>query len=136
MDCIFCQIVRGDLPAHRVYEDANAVAFLDIHPMVDGHTLVIPKVHIERFADMTPELSGKVFQTVHLVARRIAQALEVPAFNIGFNDGRTAGQAVPHLHFHIIPRFPNDGGGSMHSIVHLPQKRPLEEICQLIAHAQ
>lgn len=134
MSCVFCKIVRGELPAYKIYEDSDTVAFLDIHPMTDGHTLVIPKAHAERLSELPPELVGVLFQTVQKVAGRIAQALHAPALNIGFNDGRAAGQAVPHLHVHIIPRFPGDGGGSMHSIIYTPQKRPLEEIHQLIAH--
>lgn len=136
MDCIFCRIVRGELPAHKVYEDQDSLAFLDIHPMVDGHTLVIPKVHAERLQDLSSELSGKVFQAVQVVAGRIARALGAPALNIGFNDGRAAGQVVPHLHFHIIPRCPSDGGGSMHSIIHRPPQRSLDEICSWIAQAR
>lgn len=133
MNCIFCRIVRGELPAHKVYEDRDSLAFLDIHPMVEGHTLVIPKVHVERLQDLSCELAGKVFQTVQVVAGRVTHALGAPALNVGFNDGRAAGQAVPHLHFHLIPRFPSDGGGSMHSIIHRPSQRSLDEICSLIA---
>ncbi|MCS7197948.1 MAG: HIT family protein [Candidatus Bipolaricaulota bacterium] len=133
MGCVFCKIVRGELPAHKIYEDSETLAFLDIYPMTDGHTLVIPKLHAERLADLPPELAGKLFQTVQKVTARLTQALGAPAFNVGFNDGRAAGQAVPHLHFHIIPRFPGDGGGSLHSIIHKPNTRPLEEIHRLIA---
>ena len=134
MDCVFCRIVRGELSAHKVYEDSETLAFLDIHPMTDGHTLVIPKVHAERLSKLSPELAGKLFQAVWRVTERVAQALQAPAFNIGINDGRAAGQAVPHVHVHIIPRFPGDGGGSLHSIIYTPHKRPLEEIHRLIAH--
>lgn len=133
--CIFCRIVRGELSAHKVYEDSETLAFLDIYPMTDGHTLVIPKQHAERLSELPPELVGKLFQTVQRVSAQIVRALGAPALNVGFNDGRAAGQAVPHLHVHIIPRFPGDGGGSIHSIIHTPQKRPLEEIHRLIAHA-
>ena len=133
MSCVFCKIVRGELPAHKVYEDSETIAFLDIHPMTDGHTLVIPKVHAERLAELSPGLAGKLFQTVQRVAGRITQALQAPALNIGINDGRAAGQAVPHLHVHIIPRFPGDGGGSIHSILYKSPKRPLKEIHRLIA---
>ncbi len=134
MNCVFCRIVRGELPAHKIYEDSETLAFLDIHPMTDGHTLVIPKAHAERLSELSPELVGRLFQTVQKVAGRLAGALGAPAFNIGMNDGRAAGQAVPHLHVHIIPRFPNDGGGSMHSIIYTSPKRPLDEMHRLIAH--
>lgn len=133
MSCVFCKIVRGELAAHKVYEDPETLAFLDLYPMTDGHTLVIPKLHAERFSDLPPELAGKLFQAVQKVTEHLAKALGAPAFNIGFNDGRAAGQAVPHLHFHIIPRFPGDGGGSLHSIIYKPHTRPLDEIHRLIA---
>lgn len=133
MGCVFCRIVRGELSAHKVYEDPEILAFLDIHPMTDGHTLVIPKLHAERLSELPPELMGKLFQAVQKVSVQIVRALGAPALNVGFNDGRAAGQAVPHLHVHIIPRFPGDGGGSLHSIIYTPPKRPLEEIHRLIA---
>jgi len=133
VSCVFCKIVRGELSAHKVYEDAETVAFLDLYPMADGHTLVIPKVHAERLSDLSPELAGKLFQTVQKVTGRIAHALGASAFTIGINDGRAAGQAIPHLHVHIVPRFLGDGGGSIHSILHTPHTRPLDEIHRLIA---
>jgi histidine triad (HIT) family protein len=133
VDCVFCKIVRGELPAHTVYEDPDTMAFLDIHPMTDGHTLVIPKFHAERLSQLPPELVGKLFQTVQKVSEQIARALGAPALTIGVNDGRAAGQAVPHLHVHLIPRFPGDGGGSIHSILFTPQQRPLDEMRRLIA---
>ncbi len=134
MDCVFCKIVHGELSAYRIFEDSETLAFLDIHPMTDGHTLVIPKQHAERLSELPPELVGKLFQTVQKVSAQIVRALGAPGLNIGFNDGRAAGQAVPHLHVHIIPRFPGDGGGSIHSIIYTQHKRPLEEIHRLIAH--
>lgn len=133
VDCVFCKIVRGELPAHVVYEDSETVAFLDLYPMTDGHTLVIPKLHAARLSELPPALVGKLFQTVQRVSEQIARALGAPALNIGINDGRAAGQAVPHLHVHLIPRFPGDGGGSIHSIIYTAHKRPLDEIHRLIA---
>lgn len=134
MDCVFCKIVHGELAAYKIFEDSETLAFLDIHPMTDGHTLVIPKQHAERFSELPPELVGKLFQTVQKVSAQVVRALSAPGLNVGFNDGSAAGQAVPHLHVHIIPRFPGDGGGSFHSIIYTRHKRPLEEIHRLIAH--
>lgn len=132
-DCIFCRIVRGDRPAHTVYEDEHSLAFLDIHPLTDGHTLVIPKVHYMTLEDMPIMEVGKLFETVHRVSKAIKEALEAPALTIGINDGRLAGQVVPHLHIHIVPRYPGDGGGTIHSIVRGPIKLSLEEARQRIA---
>lgn len=136
IDCLFCQIVRGEVPAHKVYENSDTLAFLDIYPMADGHTMVIPKTHAVRLEDLTPELAGKVLQTVQIVTAKIEQALGASATTIGINNGRAAGQIVPHLHVHIVPRYPNDGGGTIHAILHTPQKRSLDEVCQLIARAR
>lgn len=135
-DCIFCQIVRGERPAHKIYEDADTLAFLDVFPLVDGHTLVIPKSHKARLQDLDPELTAKVAQAVRMVAERLEKALGAPATTIGINNGVAAGQIVPHLHVHILPRYESDGGGTIHYVVRTPQKRSFEEIRDLIAKAR
>jgi len=135
MECIFCRIARGEKPAHKLYEDEKTLAFLDIHPLVDGHTLVIPKAHYENLEDVPLNEVGEVFKAVHMVSLAIRRALGAPATTIGINNGRAAGQVVPHLHVHIIPRYPADGGGTIHSIVHSPSKRGLDEVQEMIALA-
>ncbi len=134
-DCIFCQIVRGEREAHRVYENAYSLAFLDIHPLADGHTLVIPKAHYERLEDVPPNEIGKIFEAVRKVTEAVQKAMGAPASTIGINNGRAAGQVVAHLHVHVVPRYPGDSGGTIHSIVRNPSKRTLEEVRQLIAAA-
>lgn len=107
--CIFCKIVRKEIPAHVVYDNDLTMAFLDINPVNPGHLLVVPKAH---FADMlaTPE---ETVREVMAVAQRLAKAavaaLGAPGFNIGVNNGPAAGQVVPHMHLHVMPRFQNDG---------------------------
>lgn len=135
-ECIFCQIVRGERSAYKVYEDAETLAFLDVFPLVEGHTLVIPKAHHERLQDMSPELTAKVAHAVRLVTEKLERALGAPATTIGINNGKAAGQVVPHLHIHILPRYENDGGGTIHSVVRTPTRRSLEEISHLIAKAR
>ena len=136
MDCLFCKIIAGEIPSYKVYEDEFVYAFLDINPMSRGHTVVIPKIHIERFTEMAPEDVGRLFRSVSQVARSIEQILSIPGSNIGINNGEVAGQIVPHVHVHIIPRRENDNGGSMHSIVNMPgDTSDLEELADVIRGA-
>jgi histidine triad (HIT) family protein len=134
-DCIFCKIVRGEIPSHKIVENEYSFAFLDIHPLADGHTMIIPKAHVERFEDVPAAQLGKLFEAVQQVTRATTKSLNAPAVTIGINNGGAAGQVVPHLHIHLIPRFENDGGGSIHSIVKSSPKRSLEEVVQLLQSA-
>ena len=108
-DCIFCKIVAGEMPASKVYEDDSVLAFMDIGPIVEGHTLVIPKQHCDPITDVPPDLLSKVI----LVAKKIAAAqlkgLGADGVNLHQCNGAASGQEVPHLHFHVIPRYHNDG---------------------------
>jgi histidine triad (HIT) family protein len=134
-DCIFCKIVRGELPAHKVYEDATSFAFLDIRPLADGHTMVIPKAHYERLQDVPIAEAGRLFEAVHKVAGAVQSALDAPATTIGINNGKAAGQVVPHLHIHIVPRHAHDGGGTIHSILRGSSRRGLDEVRELMTSA-
>lgn len=124
MSCVFCRIVAGEVPAQVIYEDEWVLAFLDIRPLNAGHTLVIPKAHVERLSELPVELCGPLLAAASRVARAAVPALGAAGINLVVNDGRAAGQAVPHLHLHLVPRFPGDGGGSLHSI--LPVRRGLD----------
>jgi histidine triad (HIT) family protein len=108
-DCIFCKIVAGQIPAARVYEDEVVLAFLDVGPISDGHTLVVPKAHVEKLHDCPPELLGQVGSSLGKVAKVVAAAMNADGYNVLCNNGRAAGQLVGHLHFHIIPRRTGDG---------------------------
>lgn len=108
-DCIFCSIVAGGIPSTKVYEDGEILAFMDIAPIVKGHALVIPKSHFESIADIPPELLGKVAVVARRVARAQLSALDADGVNIHQSNGAAAGQEVPHIHFHIIPRYSDDG---------------------------
>jgi histidine triad (HIT) family protein len=110
-NCIFCKIVAGHIPCLRVYEDDNALAFLDIGPLADGHLLLIPKDHYERFETMPPDAVAAITRTVPSLARAVLDVTGRNAYNVLVNTGRPAGQEVPHVHFHIIPRQPGDGLG-------------------------
>jgi histidine triad (HIT) family protein len=129
-DCIFCKIAKKEIDAYIVQELENFLAFLDIHPHAPGHTLVIPKDHYERFLDLPESLGEEFIKIVKESALLISKALKTKDFTFGINEGPYAGQAVGHLHLHIMPRFKNDGGSSIHSVVLNQPKESLEEIYQ------
>jgi histidine triad (HIT) family protein len=108
-DCIFCKIVSGQIPAAVVFQDEVVFAFLDIGPVSDGHTLVVPKEHIDKFDRASPQLLGQVASRLAKIAAAIQKATGCEGYNILCNNGRAAGQVVNHLHFHIIPRKTGDG---------------------------
>jgi histidine triad (HIT) family protein len=108
-DCLFCKIIRREIPSTVVYEDAETFAFLDIHPVNPGHTLVIPKVHAAGLLEATPEVAAALMVAVQKIARAVKVGMGVDGFNLEQNDGVVAGQAIPHLHVHIIPRRSDDG---------------------------
>ncbi|MHC4226592.1 MAG: HIT family protein [Planctomycetota bacterium] len=108
-NCLFCKMVDGQIPVTKVYEDEDVLVFLDIGPISDGHTLVIPKQHFERLDDCPAELLGRVFSSLGKIAGAVATAMNSDGYNLLCNNGRAAGQIVEHLHFHIIPRNIGDG---------------------------
>jgi len=108
-DCIFCKITNGELPCCRVYEDADALAFMDIGPIIKGHLLVIPKKHYVNIEDVPDALLQKLIVVVRKIAVAQKRALKADGINIMQSNGRAAGQVVDHIHFHVIPRFNTDG---------------------------
>lgn len=103
-DCLFCKIVAGDIPAQKVYENDRVLAFLDIGPVSEGHTLVIPKAHAENLAAGSIEDATALMVAIHELAPKITQALGAAGYNLGMNHGEAAGQDVLHTHLHIMPR--------------------------------
>lgn len=108
-DCIFCKMVVGELPCEKIFEDDRILAFLDIGPISDGHTLVVPKQHYEKLHDCPAELLGRIFSHLGKIAGVVAKAMNSEGYNLLCNNGRAAGQLVKHVHFHIIPRNAGDG---------------------------
>ena len=106
--CIFCSIVKGDIPSYKVYEDDKFLAFLDISQAEIGHTLVVPKKHFDNFLEMDDESAKELIVIVKDLANKIKKATGASGINILNNNGATAGQSVNHVHFHIIPRYEND----------------------------
>lgn len=104
-DNIFAKILRGEIPAHRVFEDDVALAFLDIMPQTPGHTLVIPKLAVRGMVDMPPDAWGPYMTRVQLVAAAVRKGMEAEGLNLRQYEGSAGGQTVFHLHFHILPRW-------------------------------
>lgn len=116
MSCIFCKIAAGEIPSEKVVENERAFAFLDIRPLQKGHVLVVPKRHYERFGDMVPDDAAALMDLVQHVARRQQKGLGAEGATIAVNDGRAAGQEVPHVHVHVVPRAEGDGIGPIHAL--------------------
>lgn len=101
--CVFCKIVRGDLPSDKVYEDERYIAFLDINPFSKGHTLVCPKAHGETIWDMKEHEIGELFMTASRVSKAVVEATGADGFRFVQNNGEAANQVVAHVHVHVIP---------------------------------
>lgn len=108
MECIFCRIVKGEVPCYKLAETPVALAFLDIMPISHGHALVIPKRHVELAYKATPAMMAEVMSLATRVANAIAEVTKCDGMNLLVNCGPRAGQVVPHAHLHIIPRYVDD----------------------------
>lgn len=106
-DSIFSKIIRGEIPAQRVYEDDHTIAILDINPLSEGHVLVIPKEPAETMADLSDEFAAAVGRVLPRIVRAVKKATGAEAVNVLQNNGSAAGQVVMHVHVHVIPRFPD-----------------------------
>jgi len=108
-DCIFCKIVKGELPSTKIYENDKIYAFLDLKPVAKGHTLVIPKKHGVNVFDLGEEDWLALSEATKKLAPAIKEAAQAEGVNIASSNGEAAGQVVMHAHTHIIPRFSDDG---------------------------
>jgi len=108
-DCIFCKLVAGEIPSIKIFENDHVLAFMDIAPLVKGHALVIPKAHHNPLSETPDEVLAQVIAVVRLIAQAQQEGLGADGVNIHQANGAVAGQVVPHLHFHVIPRFKQDG---------------------------
>lgn len=107
-DCVFCRIAAGELPAAKVYEDSDTLAFMDIGPVIKGHTLVIPKRHYNPITGTPVNVLAQLIAVVQKIAKAHVEGLGADGLNITQANGTVAGQIVPHIHFHVIPRFQDD----------------------------
>ena len=107
-DCIFCKIMRGEVPAEKIWEDEKFVAFSDVKPVEEGHTLIIPKEHFKTLMDVNEEFSKKYVDAVKQVGQVLLKKYGADGFNVVLNNGEGAGQVVNHVHLHILPRKKGD----------------------------
>ena len=112
--CIFCKIIAGQIPCYKVYEDDAVLAFLDIGPLVNGHTLVIPKDHVATVMQAQPDHLAAIMQRLPKISQAVLAATGAKACNILINNGSDAQQSVHHLHIHILPRQPGAAAGQFH----------------------
>ncbi|MCX6815760.1 MAG: HIT family protein [Candidatus Aenigmarchaeota archaeon] len=108
-DCLFCKIARNEVPSFKVYEDEKVVAILDINPASSGHTLIMPKKHYLNLHDIPENTLSDCMTVVKKMTDRTRNKLNAVGVNIMQNNGRQAGQVIDHIHFHVIPRYENDG---------------------------
>jgi histidine triad (HIT) family protein len=120
-ECIFCKIIKGEIPSIKLYEDEKTIAFLDIYPVAKGHTLIIPKSHSATLYDISIEDAEAVGATVSRVAKTVKKVLKCDGVNVYQGNEKAAMQEIFHVHFHVIPRYKDDG------IVFMAQKSELQE---------
>jgi histidine triad (HIT) family protein len=114
MDCVFCKITSGEIPTKIITETRNSIAFLDAFPLAKGHTLVIPKIHHEKIQDLTSEENSDLFSTVHKIISKVDTL--TGSTLVAIHNGKEAGQEIPHVHVHLVPRSADDSGGPIHCL--------------------
>ncbi len=113
-NCLFCKIIKGEIPSAKVYEDEHSYAFLDIKPINLGHTLLLPKKHFANLYEIPDDALSRLAPTIKKLAIAVKKAVGADGINIGMNNDNAAGQLVFHAHIHIMPRFKNDGHQHWH----------------------
>jgi histidine triad (HIT) family protein len=135
MTCIFCRIVAGEIPAEIVARDEYGVAFLDIAPLADGHTVVIPRTHAATIENLPAAEADALFRMVATLSGPVRRGVEAAGSTIGVNNGEATGQTIPHVHVHSVPRWAGDGAGSVHTIFTPGTRRPLAQVGRAIREA-
>lgn len=115
-DCLFCSIVAGEIPSRTVHESDGAQAFLDVNPLAPGHTLVIPDQHYPRLQEIPANEATEFYAVLHQVVPAVEGAVEADGLTVAINDGEAAGQEIPHVHAHLVPRFEDDTAGPIHAL--------------------
>lgn len=133
-DCVFCKILTGEVPSSQVFENEKVLAFLDINPVNPGHTLVIPKKHYENIEEIPEDILCEMIKAVKNIGRALKENIKVEGYNIGLNNGSIAGQIVPHVHFHVMPRKAGDGLKLWPQRKYRDEKE-MEKIAEVLAEA-
>lgn len=126
-NCIFCKIVKGEIPSCTIYEDDEFKSFLDVSPANRGHALIIPKNHYDNIFEIEKETAGKLFALATDIARAIKEETGCEGLNVVQNNGEVAGQTVNHFHLHLIPRFKGDNV----SVKWAQQEPDMDDLAQL-----
>ena len=134
-NCIFCKIIAGEIPAKVIIQNEKAMALLDAFPLAAGHTLVIPKSHYTKVQQMSEQDAMAVFNIIWKLAGAVETGSQVNASTIAIHNGNEAGQEVPHVHAHIVPRKRGDGAGPIHSMFKIKPKlspQEMDSLCKRI----
>jgi len=129
MDCIFCKIIKKEIPAKIIAETEKSLAFMDAFPLTKGHSLVIPKKHYEKVQDISLEDNADLFETVRKTIAKVDKISN--ATLLAIHNGKASGQEIPHVHVHLIPRSSKDSAGPVHSMFHKIAKLSDSEISEL-----
>lgn len=129
-DCIFCRIVKGEIPAAKIYENEEVLAFLDITQVTKGHTLVIPKKHCRNLLDMDTTTAENLFSKLPVIARHLKDTLGAEGLNVLNNNEEIAGQTVFHAHIHLLPRYTKEDGFSLQFQTNTPDISALSQLSQ------
>ena len=136
LNCIFCKIIAGEIPAKVIMQNEKAMALLDAFPLAAGHSLVIPKSHYAKVQEMSEQDAKALFEIVWKLVGAVETGSEVNASTIAIHNGSEAGQEVPHVHAHIVPRKRGDGAGAIHSMFKIKPKlspQDMDSLCERIA---
>ena len=134
-NCIFCKIIAGEIPAKVIMQNEKAMALLDAFPLAPGHSLVIPKSHYAKVQEMSEQDAKALFELVWKLVGAVETGSEVNASTIAIHNGSEAGQEVPHVHAHIVPRKRGDGAGAIHSMFKIKPKlspQDMDSLCERI----
>jgi histidine triad (HIT) family protein len=107
-ECVFCKIITGDIPAGVVYSDDSLIAFLDIAPLAEGHLLIVPREHYGQWVELPLDLAGELGAAIPSLGRALLEVSGAEGLNVLTNQGAVAGQVVPHVHIHLVPRREGD----------------------------
>ena len=127
-NCVFCKIIAGEIPARVIIQNEKAMALLDAFPLAPGHSLVIPKSHYAKVQQMSEQDAKAVFEIVWKLVGAVETGSEVNASTIAIHNGNEAGQEIPHVHAHIVPRKRGDGAGAIHTMFKLKPKLSTQEM--------
>ena len=130
-DCIFCKIINKEIPTKIISETDSSMAFLDAFPLTKGHTLVIPKKHHTKIQEMTSQENSDLFGLVYKTVSKVDSL--TGATLIAIHNGKEAGQEIPHVHVHLVPRSTDDSAGAIHSMFGSTIKLSDEEMNQLLS---